>query len=367
MRLICPNCGAQYEVDARVIPDTGRDVQCSNCGHTWFQRPATLDPDLAEELGFETTQAEDVADVAEEPPVPSFDDEPEEDFAPDYAPEPEPEPEPEVAAIEEPVAPIEGHEDVAAPKTPTEAPLSEDEPVEDPADVPVSEPVTETAIKDVIYADETDDEDAYDEEPDLDEDEAPAPIDVAPQATLKDSVRDILRAEVEFDQAMRGGSAPSLETQPDLGLEDPDQDPSKKSLRDRMARLRGLDPSDPGIAAGSVAAASGKRRDLLPDIEEINSTLSAASDRNADGSVPDDETREERSGFRTGFFFLLVLVFLLLALYVFAPLIATKLPALAPVMKVYVAAANDFRAWLDQLLSGASMRLNGLLGQLNGG
>src|SRR5690606_18399238 len=40
MRLICPSCGAQYEVDESVIPDGGRDVQCSNCGHAWFQRSA---------------------------------------------------------------------------------------------------------------------------------------------------------------------------------------------------------------------------------------------------------------------------------------------------------------------------------------
>lgn len=40
MRLTCPNCGAQYRVPAEVIPQTGRDVQCSNCGDTWFQTPA---------------------------------------------------------------------------------------------------------------------------------------------------------------------------------------------------------------------------------------------------------------------------------------------------------------------------------------
>ncbi|MDA0961846.1 MAG: zinc-ribbon domain-containing protein [Proteobacteria bacterium] len=37
MRLTCPNCGAQYEVPDDVIPEDGRDVQCSNCGTTWFQ------------------------------------------------------------------------------------------------------------------------------------------------------------------------------------------------------------------------------------------------------------------------------------------------------------------------------------------
>lgn len=40
MRLICPNCPAQYEVPEDAIPPAGRDVQCSNCGHMWFQRPA---------------------------------------------------------------------------------------------------------------------------------------------------------------------------------------------------------------------------------------------------------------------------------------------------------------------------------------
>lgn len=37
MRLICPNCDANYEVDASVIPENGREVQCSACGDTWFQ------------------------------------------------------------------------------------------------------------------------------------------------------------------------------------------------------------------------------------------------------------------------------------------------------------------------------------------
>ena len=57
MRMICPNCGAQYEVDDNVIPDNGRDVQCSNCGHTWFHRHGDQDTDLAEELGDEVPVA----------------------------------------------------------------------------------------------------------------------------------------------------------------------------------------------------------------------------------------------------------------------------------------------------------------------
>ncbi len=37
MRLVCPSCGARYEVDDGAIPQTGRDVQCSACDHGWFQ------------------------------------------------------------------------------------------------------------------------------------------------------------------------------------------------------------------------------------------------------------------------------------------------------------------------------------------
>lgn len=44
MRLKCPSCGAEYEIDAAAIPDEGREVQCSACGHDWFQyAPVTAD------------------------------------------------------------------------------------------------------------------------------------------------------------------------------------------------------------------------------------------------------------------------------------------------------------------------------------
>lgn len=40
MRLICPRCGAQYEIDGAAIPPAGRDVQCSACDHVWRAFPA---------------------------------------------------------------------------------------------------------------------------------------------------------------------------------------------------------------------------------------------------------------------------------------------------------------------------------------
>ncbi|MEM6306551.1 MAG: zinc-ribbon domain-containing protein [Pseudomonadota bacterium] len=39
MRIICTNCDAEYDIPDEAIPDTGRDVQCSNCSHVWFVHP----------------------------------------------------------------------------------------------------------------------------------------------------------------------------------------------------------------------------------------------------------------------------------------------------------------------------------------
>ncbi|MEX0278911.1 MAG: zinc-ribbon domain-containing protein [Ruegeria sp.] len=59
MRLTCPKCSAQYEVPDDVIPESGRDVQCSNCEHTWFQ-PKHPEP--------QTDQAEPVKTDDDTPP-----------------------------------------------------------------------------------------------------------------------------------------------------------------------------------------------------------------------------------------------------------------------------------------------------------
>ena len=49
MRLTCPNCDAVYEVPADAVPPEGRDVQCTNCGHAWFQAHPHLEAEDPEE------------------------------------------------------------------------------------------------------------------------------------------------------------------------------------------------------------------------------------------------------------------------------------------------------------------------------
>lgn len=37
MRLTCPRCAAQYEIEDTIIPPAGREVECSACGRVWHQ------------------------------------------------------------------------------------------------------------------------------------------------------------------------------------------------------------------------------------------------------------------------------------------------------------------------------------------
>ncbi|MEM1004734.1 MAG: zinc-ribbon domain-containing protein [Pseudomonadota bacterium] len=68
MRLTCPNCGAQYEVPDEVIPEEGRDVQCSACDQTWFQAKHPVEP--VPEPAPQPEPAPPIAEVATEAPSP---------------------------------------------------------------------------------------------------------------------------------------------------------------------------------------------------------------------------------------------------------------------------------------------------------
>ena len=258
MRLTCPNCNAQYEVDAAVIPDLGRDVQCSNCGQTWFQagrltpqthaaKPARAEPAPAQEADFDGWDA---------------------------VPEPEPAPPP-------------------APEIKPRAPLPEFE--------------------------------EYDEEP------ATAP---APRRPMASDLLSVLREEAQREVEARKSEGTALETQPDLGLP-----PAAKEAPEREAMMRGLeDLPEPDLPPVS-------RRDLLPDIEEINSTLRATSER-VEGAQ-DPVAAVAGSGFRASFLSVLALAGLATAAYIAAAPLSQKLPALAPNFEAYSAHVDEARLWLN--------------------
>lgn len=281
MRLVCPNCDAEYEVDASVIPDSGRDVQCSNCGHAWFQLPPAVEAELEAEEAL-------------------------------FTPPPEPPPAP-------PAAP----QPAAAAVIADEADLPEPGPEAPP---PAAEP--------------------------------PAPA--QPPRNIDESVLAVLREEAEREVAQRRAEAPpqTLETQPDLGLEA--GAPAGSATARRIARMKGIEP--PPAAAEKPQA----RRDLLPEIEEINSTLRAASEkRSGEAAAVADSLpgQRRRTGFRNGFSLTLIVAVLGVALYAMAPRLAQQVPAAAPALKGYVAAVDSARIWLD----GTMQHLIGAIRGMTGG
>ncbi|MBE0453465.1 MAG: zinc-ribbon domain-containing protein [Roseovarius sp.] len=258
MRLTCPNCGAQYEVPDAVIPASGRDVQCSNCGNTWFQHyPDNTPPD---------------ADLA----------------APEAAYQPEPEPE-------------------ARPD--------------------------------------------------------PAP---ATQRRLDPDVAEILREEAKRERAARAVEAGMrLETQPDLGLDAPrpldasHPDERRQQVRTRLERLRGgaahaKAPSAPARDSTPEDIDPPSRRNLFPDIDEINSSLSATDDFDAAQPLLPEEALPppRKSGFRAGFRLAVITCVLALIVYLMAPQIAALSPGLEAPLGQYVATVDALRGLLSHAVAG---------------
>ncbi len=275
MRLICPNCGAQYEVSDDVIPAQGRDVQCSNCGHTWFESPGASV--AAEE---ELIAAEDADETNAAPPAPEPDQE--SGVSAEQEPEPEQDPKPNNATEEDDLSPAPQH----------------------------------------------------------------APVKRQP---LDDSIAAILQEEAAREEASRAAEAQSgLESQGDLGIDEmPTMTEAKKAeSAERIARLKGEEP-ETDVSAAVAATVAGSRRELLPDIDDINATLRSDSERDAPPPLPEEEEAQERRGFRFGFFSVLILIGILVAIYAFADQISAAVPALESALNAYVAMVDRLRIWFD--------------------
>lgn len=300
MRLICPNCDAQYEVPTNIIPLDGRDVQCSNCGYTWFQShpdapPEARAPAPQEDEEIVTGSPDTTPYVTDEVPE-TADPETDDTTAPAMS----------ASAVEPPPAPDLSEQDEPA----------EPEPEPEPADAPL-----------------------------------PA------RRELDPAVANVLRAEAELEEQARRNEMTGLESQPELGLQDTVDDAERRAeqARTRMARMRGQPERPPAPETKTAAershgsAPTPSRRDLLPDIEEINSTLRSNSDRSPasdSGQTAQLEQREKRSS-RRGFSLAVMLVALLVLIYAFAPQMGETLPQAQEPLAAYVAAVDTGRAWLD--------------------
>ncbi|HCQ59546.1 MAG TPA: hypothetical protein DIU10_16855 [Sulfitobacter sp.] len=338
MRLICPNCDAQYEVPDEVMPVAGRDVQCSNCGQTWFQHH----PDNAPE--------EDDSEFDD----PDFDD--------------------DVMHMKQRASDDTGEEQSAANSLPDLQPFG-DEGYEDYEDEGFEDDGFEKgAFEEGDFENDASDTDAFENAAFAPEEENARPASAAApvRRSLDPAIAEILRQEAAAEQeARRRRPSEPLESQPDLGLDDaprpaPKQAPSPDIAEDdhvpededarrahearlRMAKMRG----EPVPERENDAYGSASRRDLLPDIEEINSTLRHDRTQGQQaGPTPtaalDRPERPRKSGgFMRGFTVMIALAAILAAVYVYAPQIAQSLPQADPYLSSYVAWMDDARIWLD--------------------
>ncbi|MCW9043280.1 MAG: zinc-ribbon domain-containing protein [Pseudopelagicola sp.] len=365
MRLSCPNCGAQYEVPAEVIPENGRDVQCSNCGHTWFQVHPDHDAEMSADLG---ASAPDEGWTPEKPLI--------EDPAA-HAPQDD------IGAVD---AAIDGDE-VQPPEMAFEAP-------EEPTGEDTHSDSIESAVHSMVSdldapAPQGDaapdappkDHDALDrlkaapraqhEPHSAEEDEGRFPVSPSPRPRrqIDPDVIDVLREEAEHEAKLRAqqNADGDLETQPDLGLDAavsaPTTDPRADEARDRMRRMRGpaldhdADDTDTQDAETSLHAA---RRDLLPDIEEINSTLRATDERSPEDTpvIARSTRRRRRVGFRLGFGFTMLAASFVLLAYVYNKEIIAAWPAGEAYVTAFVDKVNALRLWLDAQMTTAMLWLD---------
>jgi predicted Zn finger-like uncharacterized protein len=346
MRLICPNCGAQYEVADDVITASGRDVQCSNCGHTWFEEPGAS-------LMLE----------AEAPPPAPMDPR---TVRPRSAPKPIARPAAVPARDLPPVgsAPAPPEADQSAPTTTDARPdladleAAPDDTDDEPAtfaDVPVASPGPPGGLR-------------------------------MPKRTISAQIADILRQEAAREEAARRAEAQSgLEMQGELALRDTSHEDRSKADAALQEMLRRnaqdektaaaansapvVDPTTAAVAsfvaasameppepvsslpqpAPVAAPAAPHRRDLLPDIEEINSTLRSAADRGPTAAAAQStaETASRSRGFRYGFSLILLIAAALAMVYIYTPRIVVAVPAAAPILEPYAEAVDSGRLWLD--------------------
>jgi hypothetical protein len=172
-------------------------------------------------------------------------------------------------------------------------------------------------------------------------------------------VADILREEAERESRLRQETqAPEpVEQQEEMPLVSAEDEARDDARARRIAELEGAEDafeSDDDIAAAVAGVTAASRREIFPDIEEINSTLRATGDRREEEANATDvdtlgSTDRKRGKVRLGFFLVLIIAAIGVGLYAYAPQIAGLVPALASPLDAYVDLVNQGRFWLDDM------------------
>ena len=323
MRLICPNCAAQYEVAEDAIPESGRDVQCANCGDTWFQEhPAASfsqvatedDTDAPEDVtpGFEAGADSDLTDEADHRPDAIFDRVDDDLDDPDAAEAMSPQP--------------------AFAQTKTDPSV---------LDILRSEALREASARDAEITGAESSETATTR--------AAESSQKAADTATKRRIHFTPDAATDDDSHAAGYKG----TEDD----DPDGDDDLEQVED----LRVL-PIPPRQARQESAART------LPDINELNSSLRSSHDkaRGQDGTPAAKARARNHNNVksREGFYLAVVLALLLVILYVLAAKIGTSMPAAQPYLDSYVNLIDSLRRGLADGFSGLMKVVKGLLAKI---
>lgn len=309
MRLICPECGAQYEVAADAIPASGRDVQCSNCSHMWFQRPDGA-PDEAANARYEGSgeawdrRMDDASDPSSpKVPVVEDDDEEADDLAAAEADRDEPGPEREPQA--DSISPPRGTRSSVSPEV---AEILREE-----AALEARARAAEARVSNVGVA-------------------RPPRLGAAGVAA----------PDAEPAESMPTDDAAGDASNPDLPLQERQR---SEEARRRMARLRGDNAATTNAA---VSPSPASRRSRLPDIEDVTSSLRSVHE--SGGAATPASQAATRSGFRLGLGSVLLVAAILALVYVNASRITVAMPGSAAVLGPYAAIIDEGRIWLDMRL-----------------
>lgn len=186
---------------------------------------------------------------------------------------------------------------------------------------------------------------------------------------VDEEVLQVLRAEAEREQRVRRGEPVDMfQGQPELAL---------AGAAPRQSRRIPTDPRDLPDEDLVPSGTIGRRRtgdagrNVLPDIEEINSTLRASRER--PDSVPayvevEQALRRLRrgQGFRMGFSVVLAVVAAGMFTYVFDAELTARWPQTQPYIDAFVSQTNALRALLDTTIRDVSQRLTTLITENSG-
>ncbi len=336
MRITCPNCNAHYEIGEELIRPEGRDVQCSNCGTTWFQEgrgpAATVAP--------ATVRARD---------------------------------RPAAEAARDEDGDSDGEVDGGATATPR----------------PARRPSADKAALDILR-EERAREDRLRAGMRGDPSEGEMPSRGAAGSPETDLLPATNPREAAAAERVRMGAAASRARARDGGLPDPRDagpppvgDPGAEAGAGPVTGAEAEAPDDvsdavaatlrdaaaaPSPATGASVVAAPVRREritrraLLPDIEEINSSLRpddgpGGADAKQGAKSSGADAPPSRSGFRSGFLAVCALTLVLVGCYAFADGIIRAVPALAEPVARYVAWVDARRMGLEDAVEALTKRI----------